>query len=107
MPIASYLNQTVLRKGRTGKDRYGKITTGSSETIKGRIKGSTRRLIGGDGKEYTVDAELWIKPTQTMNIDDVITWNEKDYKVIHIKEQVGLDGKIDHKKCFLLVTKET
>ena len=107
MPIASYLNQTVLRKPRAGKDRYGKVITGASEVIKGRIKGSTKRLIGGSGKEYTVDAELWVKPTQAMQIEDIITWDEKDYKVTHIKEQVGLTGKIDHKKCFLVVTKET
>ena len=107
MSIHSYLNQTVKRKPKSGKDRYGKVETAESELIKCRIKGSTRQMIGVNGKEYTVDAELWTKPTQPLFIDDIIEWETKVYKVTHIKEQVGLGGKIDHKKAFLLVTKET
>lgn len=106
MPIDTYLNQQVTRKPKSGVDKFGKPTTGTNETIEARLQESTKRLVDESGKEYQADAELWIKPTQTMVLEDVINDGTSNFKVVRIDTKRGFTGSIDHKKCYLKRTKE-
>lgn len=102
MSVATYLNQTVKWMAKSGNDKFGKPKNESSVTIKCRIKGSTRRMIDANGKEFNADIEMWILPNQAMGLDDLIVWEETNYRVVNIKELVNFSGKVDHKKVLLI-----
>lgn len=106
MPIDTYLNQQVQIKSKTGFDKYGKPTTGSASTIEARFLEKQNIFKDDNGKEYTTDAELWILPTQTITLEDVITVNSINYKVARIDARRDINGSIDHRKAFLIKTKE-
>jgi len=106
MPVNRYLNQTVTIKSRTGYDAYGKPTKGSTSTIEARIQEKTNRLIDDKGQQFRTDAELWLKPTQTIALDDVVTFESTTYKVVRIDTKRGFTGNKDHKKVYLVKTSE-
>lgn len=106
MPIATYLNQQVVRKPKSGFDKFGKPTTGTSETIKARFQESTAPFIDENGKEYTIDANMWVLPSQALALEDVIEVDSVNYKVVGVDTKRGFTGAIDHKKAYLKRTKE-
>ena len=106
MTIASYLNQTVTRKARSAYDAYGKATLGTGASIRGRFQASQKMLKDVKGNEFMVDAELWLKPTQDIFLDDIIEYESIAYQVVKIDIKRGLGGKVDHKKALLKRTKE-
>lgn len=106
MPIDAYLNQRVSRKAKSGVDKFGKVTTSAAATIEARFQEKAKRLVDEQGKEYLADAELWVKPSQTLELEDVITVNSINYKVVRVDTKRGLTGGIDHKKAYLKRTKE-
>jgi len=106
MPIDTYLNQQVTRKAKSGTDKFGKTTVGASETIEARYQEKAKRLVDDNGKEYLADAELWVKPTQTIELEDLITVSSVNYKVVRVDTKRGFTGSVDHKKAYLKRTKE-
>lgn len=105
--IGNYLNQTVTRQAKTGMDKYGKPTTGASASVTCRIQNKTKRLKNPTtGVEYTVDAEMWVAASQTLEIDDVVTFEGANYKVTVVEVKKGLAGNTNHKKAYLIRTKE-
>ena len=106
MPIDSYLNQTVTLKAKSSVDKFGKTVVATGVSIESRFQEKIKRLVDDNGKEYLADAELWVKPTQTINLDDLITVSSVNYKVVRIDTKRGLTGSIDHKKAYLKRTKE-
>ena len=106
MPINRYLNQTVTIKSRTGYDAYGKPTVSSASTIEARIQEKTNSLVDDNGQEFLTDAELWVKPAQTIAVDDVITFDGNAYKVVRVDTKRTFTGTIDHKKVYLVKTSE-
>lgn len=104
--IDTYLNQQVQRKAKGSFDDFGKPVLGSSSTIQARFVAGTKRVKKADGSEYIIDAELWIKPDQTMNLDDVIVYESINYKVVNIYSPRWLNWEKSHKKVELVRTKE-
>ena len=104
--IDGYLNQIVSRSAKSGYDVYGKPTTKDGEDVKARFQEKQRRAMDDKGVEFLTDAELWIKPDQTMELDDVITYEGIKYKVVRVDVKRGLSGNPDHKKVLLVKTKE-
>ncbi len=107
MPVQSYLNQTVTKKATASYDVYGKPVASAPVSVRCRIQNASKRLIvQGNGVEFTVDAEMWVKPTESIALDDVITWESTNYKVVRVDTKKGLTGNTDHKKVLLIRTKE-
>lgn len=104
--IENYLNQSVTIKSKTGFDLEGKPTTSAGVAIAARFQHKTKTLRNDQGLEYTVDAELWTKPEQAIALEDVITYESVNYKVVKIDDKRGLNGKTSHKKALLTRTKE-
>ena len=103
MSVATYLNQTVKWLAKSGNDKFGKPKNEDAVTIKCRIKGSSRRMLDENGKEFNADIEMWVLPNQEMSLDDLIIWDETNYRVVNVKELVNFSGKIDHKKVLLIL----
>jgi hypothetical protein len=106
MPINNYLNQSVTLKQKSGFSLEGKPTLSVGTTIKARFQDKQKRLVDDVGNEYFTDAEVWLKPTQTINLDDVVVYGSVSYKVVQIDTKRGLNGQIDHKKALVVKTKE-
>ncbi len=105
--IESYLNQSVTRKAKTGFDKYGKPTTGTGATVVCRMQNKTKRLKNpSTGEEYVADAELWVKASQALEIDDLVTFESQDYKVVQVEVKKALAGSTNHKKAYLVRAKE-
>lgn len=106
MPITPYLNQKVTKKITASYDVYGTPVPALPKTIQCRIQSSSKRLIGAGGTEFTADAEIWVKPTELLDIDDVLTWEGEDYKVVKLDTKKGLTGTTNHKKGYLVVNRQ-
>jgi len=109
MGIESYIKQFVTRTPvNTSQkfDRYGKPNYSSSETIKVRLRECFKRMVDRDGNNFTIDAEMWLLPTQSLNLEDKITYESEDYKVFKIDIPRKLSGSKNHKKAFLIKTTE-
>jgi len=102
MGIENYLNQTVSLLGKTSYDKYGKPVVGAGTNIIGRLQETTRRIVTGKQQEIGIDAELWVLPTQTLNIDDQISYNGVTYKVVKVDTKRGFYGSANHKKALLI-----
>ncbi len=107
MPVQSYLNQTVTKKAVASYDVYGKPVVSTPVSLRVRIQNATKRLVAqNNGVEFVIDAEMWAKPTENIALDDVITWDTVNYKVVRVDTKKGLVGNTDHKKVLLIRTKE-
>ena len=107
MPVQPYLNQIVTKKITASYDVYGTPVPATPQQIKCRIQSSSKRLIGQGGTEFTADAEIWLKPTEPLDIDDVVTWDGEDYKIVKMDTKRGLTGATNHKKGYLVVNRQS
>lgn len=103
--IGNYLNQSVTIKSKTGYDKFGKPTTASSITAKARFQEKRKRMVA-QGVEFFTDAILFLGANTTVNLDDVVTFESANYKVVEVASKRGFGGKVDHKEVLLVVTKE-
>jgi hypothetical protein len=106
MPVNNYLNQTVTLKTKSGFTLEGKPNLGVGASIVARFQDKQTRLVDDKGNEYVTDAEVWLKPTQTVNLEDVIVYGSVNYKIVRIDTKRDLGGKIHHKKALVVKTKE-
>lgn len=104
--INTYLNQQVSLKVKSSLDDFGKPVLGSPATIEVRFVSGTKRRKNPDGSVYIIDAEMWTLPSQTLNLDDVIVYENTNYKVINVYSPRWANGAIGHKKAELVRTKE-
>lgn len=107
MPINNYLNQTVNKKVTKEYDVYGTPVAEIPTYIKCRIQSSNKRLVGQGGIEFSADAEMWVKPTERLDIDDIITWESEDYKVVRVDIKKTVTGATNHKKLYLVVNRQS
>lgn len=105
MPITPYLNQCVVKKITKSYTVDGVPEPEISANISCRIQSSTKRLVI-NGVEFTAEAEIWLKPAEIMDVDDVIVWEGNKYKVVKMDVKKGLTGATHHKKGWLVSTKE-
>ena len=96
--ITDYLNQTVTYKAVSTTSEYGEKTF-STSTIAARYEYKRRMVINREGEEVLSTARCFclsaIKP------GDVITFDSKDWIVIDVENNVGLDGSIKFYTAFL------
>jgi hypothetical protein len=97
-----YLHQTAEIAPKTGRDVYGKPTTGTTTTVKCRFQEGSKVTKNQKGDEIGVDGEIWVKPTVEINLDDNITVDGTKYRVVKLAKKIGMDGKPDHIKGFVV-----
>lgn len=106
MGITSYLNQTATLKPRSGVDRYGKPTIGTTSTFRCRAQGSKTRVFNDQGVETQADLEMWVEPSLGVSEGDKIEFESKNYSVAKLDTKRKLTGVANHKKLLLLESKE-
>lgn len=103
--IESYLNQIVKKNVTKGYDLYGEQEKANPIHISCRIQSSSKKFYSIAGVEFTADAEMWTKPNESINTDDLITWEQNTYRIIRIDDKRGVSGMGNHKKAYLVLTK--
>lgn len=93
-------------RAKNGFDKYGRPTLGASSTIRARFVEKSKLMKNEQGEEYMTDAELWLLPTQTINLEDTVIYSSTNYKVAKIEVRRDVNGDVDHKKAFLIKTQE-
>jgi hypothetical protein len=104
--IESYLNQSGTLKSKTGFSLEGKPTLSTGTVVACRFQHKTKTLRNDQGVEYTIDAELWLKPDQAVALEDVFVFESVNYKISKIDDKRNLSGNTSHKKALLTRTKE-
>lgn len=102
--ITGYKNQTVTHKDTIGRDAYGKPILNDEVSIQCRFH--PKRVEGRDatGNEYIYDAMMWAD--DTLEMEDVVTYEEQNYKVIGKDTKIDFDGTQLHTKYKLIKTEE-
>jgi hypothetical protein len=96
--LAKYLNQDIELNIRSGYDVYGKSITTTSY-IKGRLVYAKTQDRGLQAKPLDFDVEVWVYPTQSVNVDDTITADDTTFSSNSSpRYSVPDKGEIHHKK---------
>jgi len=89
--IREYENQTATLKTLSSTDEHGKPTY-STSTITCRLEYSRKNVINREGREVISEIALFTRTA--VSTDDAITHDSKDWPVLAVKKQPGLDGVI-------------
>ena len=95
--LDKYLNQDIELNIRSGYDVYGKSVTTTSN-IKGRLVYVKTQDRGLQAKPLDFDVEVWVYPSQSVNVDDTITADDTTFRVIAVQIFRTRQGQIHHKK---------
>lgn len=101
--VELYLNQSAEIAPKSGRDLYGKPTTGTVITVKCRFQEAKKTTKDSKGQEVGADAEIWLMPTVSLAIDDEVTVSGQKYRVVNVSKKFGLDGQPDHIKGMLFL----
>jgi len=96
MTLASLLNQTATIYNHSGFDSYGRASFTTSSSISCRFQQVTKRRMLPNGAVLTIDAKMWVPATQTISIDDKVTYDGTDYKVISVNKAIKQEGTTHH-----------
>lgn len=102
MLIDTYTNQDIYLKSTTGYDVYGKEILASQDTIKCRFHFKQVRKLDKNGQEFLTDGVVWINPDINIELDDVIIYDNIEYKVKGLDIKVSFTGKKEFKKIFVV-----
>ena len=96
MTLATLLNQTATIYNHSGFDSYGRASFTTSSSIECRFQQINKRRLLPNGAVLTIDAKMWVLATQTIAIDDKVTYSGTDYKVISVNQAIEQTGSTHH-----------
>jgi len=101
MAITSFYNQTISLSPQSGHDAYGRerFTTEADYNARVQVQSMTKLMPNGQVKQ--IDAVMYISPEVAIDYDDKVTYDDTDYKVVGINEQVDGKGDVHHLKVQL------
>lgn len=100
--ITDYLNQTCTLYQRTGYNEVGQPQYSVGETVPCRIAFEEEVIRLTDGQELKIQGVIYLEPTQTVNIDDVVASGGDEYTIKEIASKVDIDGNVNHRKGYLV-----
>jgi hypothetical protein len=101
MSLNGLLNQTITLFTKSGLDKYGKETYGSSVSTKARVQVTTKTRLLPNGQTKTILAVAYVAPSTTINVGDKVTYGGIDYKVFGRYDAVDGEGETNHIKVEL------
>lgn len=107
MSLTGLLNQTISLYSKSGYDRYGRETVGSSTDYYARAEQVSKSKLLPNGQMINVSLIVYIKPSVTININDKITYDSVDYKVFSVSKPVDGSGVLHHTKLECIKWQET
>lgn len=103
MSLKSLLNQNILLYSKSGYDRYGRETVGSSTEYRARVQRVSKARLLPTGEQVLVTAIAYLDEEDlTVNNDDKVTYDSQDYKVFSVTTQIDGQGNQHHIKLELI-----
>lgn len=96
MSFKAMLRQSITIYGRPGHTADGRETVGSSTTLRARFEHKTENRLLPNGEAVRVDGMVFVPASTTVSVDDKITFDSVDYKVVFKHSAVTGRGKIHH-----------
>ena len=101
MRIPSYmLKQNVSVTPYTGSGAYGD-KYGAAYTLRCRIEPRNQLVRASDGSETVASAKMYCFPDAEISVQDIVTWNGREFDVIDVMDEAGPNGQIHHKEVTL------
>lgn len=94
-----YLNESIVRKPKTGTNFNGKPNLGEPQTILARTYRKNEIIKDNTGKEVVSNTRLYTK--SEVKVGDYITIDGRDIEVIAVAPQNDLGGTELYRKVFL------
>lgn len=95
MSYASLLNQTITLYNKSSYDSYGREQFGSGSSVQARVEVANKVKLLPNGETVVVEAVAFLQTTATISVDDKVSYNGVNYKVL-TKEQVVDADNVHH-----------
>jgi hypothetical protein len=102
MSFESLLNQTITIYNKASTDKWGRKTVGSGTSVSARLKEATDTFLLPNGEVQIVDGVAYVDAGTTVSVDDKISYNSIDYRVLKKEVQVDGAGTNHHIKLILI-----
>jgi hypothetical protein len=96
--ISNYTNQAVTHKAKSSVNEYNE-TTYTSSSIKARFQYKRQLVRDKKGEQVISEAEIYTETA--INVDDVITFDSRDWTIRNVLNMYDLDGSILYYKGVL------
>lgn len=98
--INGFLNQTVTIKPKAAVayDKWGKPVPGAPTSAAARVQEVEKRIQTSPDTFVDIKLQLWLAPSQTIESEDLVTWNSTDYRVVQVEKKFDLFGVANHTK---------
>lgn len=91
--ISAYMNQSASWKAVTSVDEYNEASYTDPSNIDCRFEYKRKMVRSKEGQEVVSEATLFTK--SAVKPDDVITYDEINWTVLAVANEVGLDGTVE------------
>lgn len=92
------MNQSFTLKTKSSVDKYNQGTYTTS-TITGRFEYKRKQVKSVTNQDIISEARVFTNTS--VNIDDIITWDSKDWRVISVSICYDLFGSVSHYQVYL------
>lgn len=91
--ISAYFNQSASWKAVIETDQYNEPTYADPADVDCRFEYKRKMVRNKEGQEVISEATLFTK--SPIKPDDVITYDEIDWTILAVANEVGLDGTVE------------
>lgn len=102
MSVTSLMNQSLTLYPKASYDRYGREVVGSGSSVICRFQATTKTKLLANGEIAQIEGIVYVPSTTTVEIDDKVTFNSKDFKVFGKYTAVDGDGVTNHIRLELI-----
>jgi hypothetical protein len=89
--LSSYCNQSITLKTKASINVYNEATYTTS-TIRCRFEYKRKLVVNKKGEQVISEARVFTKTA--VNVDDVITYDSKDWNVVAVANMVDISGNV-------------
>ena len=104
--ISKYTLQIVELQSKGGRTATGRPIVGATTPIEARFVKNKKNVKDFSGNEYIIDAAMWVKPTQNIELEDIVFCEDEYYKVVQVYAPRTINGIVNHKKILLVQTRD-
>lgn len=99
MSFAGLLNQTAQIENRSGvEDLHGQPSFSTPRMIKVRAERTNRTIATATRENMPIDIKFFLMPSEVANLNDRITYQGGEYRIMMISPIILGNGKIHHQE---------
>lgn len=106
MSLKSLFRQTITIYAKSGYDSQGRESVGAGTTAKARFQATSKTRLLPNGSIKNIDGIAYVGSDVTVNIDDKVTYDSENYKVLGKYKVPDGQGNTNHIKLELIKWQE-